>query len=109
MWLLAFFLIVILMFLVVFAIIGDTLKKPFAWGGLATIFGTIYAWILNSWLNLVTFVLEPAWATLTLKIVPGVFEFGTVIFVIGVSFYIFMMSRTAYISWTRDGAFKLAA
>lgn len=109
MWLLAFFLIVILMFLVIFAILGDTLNKPFAWGGLATIFGTIYAWILTSWWNFVDFILIPAWNTITLEIVPGVYEFGAVIFVMGVSFYILMMLRTAYISWTRDGVLTLSA
>lgn len=109
MWFFIFFLIVIMMFLVVFAIIGDTIKAPFSWGSLALLFGSAYAWIIDSYWNFNDFILVPAWQTITFEIVPGVYEFGAVIFVIGIFIYIISMARTAYVSWTREGLITLSA
>jgi len=104
-----FVLLIILMVLGVFAIIGNTNEKPWPWGGLTLIFGLLYAWLLITWTNFVLFIWIPAWETFTTKRTPGTYEIGAVILLLGMGFYIIMMVRTAYVSWTKEGIIRLAA
>jgi preprotein translocase subunit SecY len=110
MWFVIFVLAIILMFLGVFSIFGDTLqpKKGAGWGTLSIILAGIYTWLLTSWINFVTHIIEPAWETLQLERRAGVYELGAIILLIGLAFYILMMTRTAYISWYKKGIIELS-
>jgi len=108
-WLYMFLLIVLLMFLGMFAIIGDTAIRPWRWGSLATIFGLMYAWMLLAWGNFVLYIWEPAWEIIMAKRPVDVYGIGAVILVTGLSFYVLMMLRTAIVSWSRDGIVTLSA